>query len=92
MCQSVIQWQNDGSFDLSIHYCQFPIPPGVMRLEHIGTGMSDRAAAKRKAEAKYQFHDCANRFGCSLTEVERQPVAPMKEELGYFEKAFKHRS
>ncbi|WP_162376374.1 hypothetical protein [Pseudoxanthomonas kaohsiungensis] len=89
MCRAVIQHRNDGVFDLELHYCQLPEPPRVIQIEHIGTAMRDRAEAKVRAEAKYAQHDCAKRFGCTLTWEERQPKPNSKSESSFFEKAIR---
>lgn len=92
MCKAIIQQREADRFDLEMHYCQLPDPPRNMLIEHIGTYMTDRAEAVRRAEAKYDHYDCAKRFGCKLTWEERQPKPiQKKEEFSFFDQAAKHR-
>ena len=90
MCQAIIQWRDDGKFDLSIRYCRPPTNPTGYSLEQIGTAMSDRTLAEKRAQDKYDGHDCAKRFGCTLTFVEQPVKVVVKEELGFFDIAFKN--
>ena len=91
MCTAIIQWRSDDRFDLSLKYCQKPDPPATYELEQIGTAMADKALAIQRAQAKYAHHNCAKRFGCSLTVVEHE-AAPQKKQdgLSFFEQAARH--